>query len=231
MMSLYMTVQSGKFKEFLSHVYEFPIEQVESRYSTLLNISYYKGRYLLSTRNAVYSFADKYSSFLQAFKKIDLKNRNIQKVLLLGYGLGSIPQILQQHYQFKGHFTAVEIDPVIIDLAKRYGYMPEQSKIDVYCADAYDFVKSDKEQYDLICADIFIDDTIPESIESDAFLHNLSRLLHPKNGLLLYSRLQSDDFQRSATQAFKNNHFKKIFYPIVEIDTKGNLILLYDAGC
>lgn len=231
MMSLYMTAQSGKLKEFISHLYEFPLEQVESRYSTLLNVSYYKGRYLLSTRNAVYSFADKYASFLQAFKKLHLKNRNIQKVLLLGYGLGSIPQILQTQYQLNCHYTAIEIDPAVIELAKKYGYLPEQSKIDIFCADAYDFVKSDHTQYDLICVDVFIDDTVPENVESEAFLHNLSRLVQPNNGILLYSRMQKDAFQKSSTQSFKNQLFKKVFTPSSEIDTNGNLILVYEAGC
>ena len=229
-MSLFMPANTGKMKELLSHVYEFPVEQVESKYSTILTVSYYKGRYLLSTRNAVYSFAEKYESFAEAFKKLEIQKRNIQKVLVLGYGLGSITQILNQQYNINCHYTAVEIDPVVIDLAKRYGFLPGQSKIDIFCVDAYEFLKSEQDKYDLICVDLFIDDTVPENAESDTFLHNLSRLLKPDNGLLIYSRLQSDAIQKASTNAFRRDHFKKVFSPVNEIETSGNLMLVYDAG-
>lgn len=229
-MSLFMPANTGKMKELFSHVYEFPIEQVESKYSTILNVSYFKGRYMLSTRNAVYSFAEKYESFSEAFKQLKIEKRNIQKILILGYGLGSITQILNQQYQINGHYTAVDIDPVVIDLAKRYGFLPGQSKIDMFCADAYEFVKSDYEQYDLICVDLFIDDTVPEIAESEVFLYNLSRLLKKDNGLLIFSRLNVDSIQKSANNSFRRDAFKKVFSPVKEIETKGNLMLVYDAS-
>jgi spermidine synthase len=228
-MSLFMPANTGKMKELFSHVYEFPVEQVESKFSTILNVSYFKGRYMLSTRNAVYSFAEKYESFAEAFKQLKIEKRDIQKVLILGYGLGSITQILNQQYQKNCHYTAVDIDPVIIDLAKRYGYMPAQSKIEMFCADAYEFVKSDTEQYDLICVDVFIDDTVPENAESEVFLYNLSRLLKKDNGLLIYSRLNADDIQKAANNSFRRDTFKKVFSPVKEIETKGNLMLVYDS--
>lgn len=228
-MSLFMSANTGKMKEIFSHVYEFPVEQVESKFSTILNVSYFKGRYMLSTRNSVYSFAEKYESFAESFRQLKIEKRNIQKVLILGYGLGSITQILNQQYQKNCHYTAVDIDPVIIDLAKRYGYMPSQSKIEMFCADAYEFVKSDTEQYDLICVDVFIDDTVPENAESEVFLYNLSRLLKKDNGLLIYSRLNADDIQKTANNSFRRDIFKKVFSPVKEIETKGNLMLVYDS--
>jgi len=228
-MSLFMPSNAGKLKELLSHVYEFPIEQVESKYSTILNISFYKGRYLLSTRNAVYSFAEKYDSFADAFQQLNVGKRDIQKVLILGFGLGSIPQILNQEYKINCHYTAVEIDPMVIHLAKEYGYMPQQSKIEIFCADASDFVKAEQDKYDLICVDVFIDDTVPESAESEVFLYNLKRILKD-NGLLIYSRLNVDNIQKTTNNSFKREHFKKVFSPSKEIETRGNLMLVYDAA-
>jgi spermidine synthase len=228
-MSLFMSGNTGKLRELLSHVYEFPVEQVESKYSTILNVSLYQGRYLLSTRNAVYSFEEKYDSFSEAFKKLNIEKRNIQKVLLLGFGLGSIPQILHQQYNVNCHYTAIEIDPVVIYLAKRYAYKPEHSKIDIFCADAYDFVKAEQDKYDLICVDVFIDDTVPENAESEVFLYNLKRILKD-NGLLIYSHLNNDKIQQTTNNMFKREHFKKVFSPSREIETRGNLMLVYDAA-
>jgi spermidine synthase len=224
-----MSGNARKIKELLSHVYEFPLEQCESKYSTILNVSLYQGRYLLSTRNAVYSFEEKYDSFAEAFKKLHIEQRNLQNVLLLGFGLGSIPQILHQQYHINCKYTAVEIDPMVIHLAKRYAYKPPYSKIDIFCADAYDFVKADQDKYDLICVDVFIDDTVPENVESDVFLYNLKRILK-ENGLLIYSRMNTDKFQKSANNIFKREHFKKVFSPSREIETRGNLMLVYDAS-
>jgi spermidine synthase len=228
-MSLFMPSNAGKLKELISHVYEFPVEQVESKYSTILNVSFYKGRYLLSTRNAVYSFEEKYDSFADAFQQLKIDKREIQKVLILGFGLGSIPQILSEQYKMNCNYTAVEIDPMVIHLAKNYGYMPQQSKIEVYCADAYDFVKAEQDKYDLICVDVFIDDTVPENAESEVFLYNMRRILKD-NGLLIYSRLNADNLQKTTNNAFKRDHFKKVFSPSKEIETSGNLMLVYDAS-
>ncbi len=229
LLSLFMISNSSKLKDMLSHMYEFNVAQVESRHSTILNVSLFKGRYVLSTRNAVYSFADKYESFADAFRKTNIQKREINKVLVLGYGLGSIPQILSQHYSINCHYTAVEIDPAVINLTGKYGFMPEKSRIDLHCCDAFDFVKNDTEKYDLICVDLFIDDTVPECAESDIFLTSLKSMLK-ENGLLLYSRMNSDKFQQAATNAFRRDHFKKVFSPSSEVETSGNLVLVYDAG-
>lgn len=228
-LSLFMSGNTRKLRELLSHVYEFPIEQAESKYSTILNVSLYQGRYMLSTRNAVYSFEDKYESFAEIFRKLHIAKRDIRKALLLGFGLGSIPQILESQHQLHCHYVAVEIDPVVIQLARRYAYKPASSKIDIFCTDACEYVKYEQDRYDLICVDLFIDDSVPENAESELFLYHLKRLLN-EGGLLLYSRLNNDKFQQSANNVFKREHFKKVFSPVREITTRGNLMLIYEAG-
>ena len=107
------------WKRFLSYLFEIHIESTSSEYNPHLYVSLQKGRYQLSTANAVYSFEDLYDNFSDAFKEIDLDRLNIQNVLILGFGLGSIPIILEQNFKKKYHYTGVEIDEEVLYLAKK----------------------------------------------------------------------------------------------------------------
>lgn len=49
----------------------------------------------MCTAHAVYSYEDRYDNFVRAFKKAKLHDRKIDNVLILGFGLGSIPIILE----------------------------------------------------------------------------------------------------------------------------------------
>ena len=130
-------------RKILSHFSAFSIEKTESSYSGTLEIIYSRGRYGLCTQNAMYSFEDLYLNFRESFKIIDLKKYNIQKVLMLGAGLCSVPLILEKKQGLKLKYRAVEIDPQIITFAQKYTLQQLNSEIELICANALDYVKND----------------------------------------------------------------------------------------
>jgi predicted membrane-bound spermidine synthase len=77
------------------------------------------GQYKLSTQNAIYSYGKKYTSFDKAFNAIDIQQQKVESVLVLGFGLGSVVDLLENHPSIK-KIIAVDADEVIIDLAKKY---------------------------------------------------------------------------------------------------------------
>lgn len=213
------------WKETLSHFYEFHLESTSSKYNEELHVHYVRGRYQLTTKNAIYSFGDLYSNFRRAFERINLDNYAIQNVLVLGFGLGSIPQMLEQKFNKSYHYTAVEIDEKIIYLANKYVTSSLASTIEFVCADAYDYVQSCEHQFDMIAIDLFIDDEIPIQFETTTFFEKVKTLLTP-DGLLLFNRLAATREDRAISKGFYFSTFKPIFPNGIYLDVGGNWMFL-----
>jgi spermidine synthase len=160
---------------------------------------------------------------VKGFKKANLPERDIKKVLILGFGLGSIPVILEkQGHDF--HFTAIEIDEEVLYLANKYSLPDMSSNIELICADAYAFVMQCREQFDMICMDIFLDDTVPADFEKEEYLEALKALLNP-GGILLYNRLAANRDDVKKTKIFFEERFLKIFPQGQFVDVGGNWML------
>ncbi len=217
-----------RWKHYLSYLYEIPIEDSGSAHNPSLFLSLKRGRYQLCTANAVYSFGDLYTNFRRAFQRLELSGLSGDEVLVLGLGLGSIPLLLETVFAQKLHYTAVEIDDVVIEMASRYVLKDLQSPITCLQANAVFFVQQTEEQYDLICMDIFDDDVVPEACESIDYLEALRDRLRP-GGLLLYNRLAATPMDKEASNNFYLQRFRQVFPAAECIDVGGNYILLSDA--
>ncbi len=213
------------WKRLLSYLFELHIESAPSDVNPHLYVSLKNGRYQLCTANAVYSYEDLYTNFLQAFEKIRLEALPSEEVLVLGMGLGSIPYILERRFGKNYRYTAVEVDESVLYLANRYGLAELSSSVTAVCADAYAFMLQNEEQYGLACMDIFLDDVVPDTFESPEFLEALKLSLAP-GGLLLYNRLTDTLRGRKHTQAFFEEKFLATFPQGTYLDVGGNWILM-----
>jgi predicted membrane-bound spermidine synthase len=231
---LHPTVKSAKlfpmadiplWKKWLSHLTPLTLEEAASEYNPELSVVLDKGRLQLMSGNAIYSWDDLYRNFTTAFEQLKPENRAIQDVLLLGLGLGSVPYILEKKHHTQFHYTAVELDETVAELASRYTLSRLKSPVEIVTADAEIFVQVTEEQYDMIVVDIFEDNTTPEVFESLGFLEVCNDLLRP-NGLLLYNRLCQNPADLQRTSEFFEQVFKAVFPNAIRIDTGGNWILV-----
>lgn len=216
-------MQKTFWKRFFSYFGELHVESAPSTYNPHLYVSLRRGRYQLCTAHAVYSYEDRYDNFVRAFKKARLHDREIDNVLILGFGLGSIPIILEK----QGHnyyFTAVEIDEEVLYLANKYSLSEMASNIELICADANAFVMQCSDRYDMICMDVFLDDTVPSVFEEDHFLQKIKELLTPK-GLFLYNRLSANSEDVKKTRTFFEERFLPVFPNGQFLDVGGNWML------
>ena len=140
------------------------------------------------TPEAVYSYGNRYDNFFNAFKQIQIQSKEIDSVLLLGLGLGSVPYMLETYFNRDYRYTAVEIDDAIINLASKYILSDLKSEVTTICANALSYVQIDQKHYDLIAMDVFVSDYIPKEFETEAFLMHLKERIAP-DGLLLFNRL------------------------------------------
>ena len=213
------------WKRLLSYITELHIESSSSEHNPHLYVSLRNGRYQLCTANAIYSFEDLYDNFSEAFKLIDLNKIAGQKVLILGFGLASVPIILEKNFNKEYHYTGVEIDEEVIYLANKYAMDELSSGFNIICADAYAFAMQSEEQFDLVIMDVFFDDVIPEQFEDNLFLERLKSLTR-SGGLLMYNRLAFNQKDITRTQKFYQESFSKIFDKGTYLEVKGNWMLL-----
>lgn len=208
----------------LSYVVETPIEKRNSDHSPKLKVTLKNGRYTLATNTVYYSHEDKYTSFVKAFEILKPTQQETNRVLVLGYGLGSIPHILRKRHNISAHYTAVEIDPVVVGMAQRYGNLPKGSQVSWINADAISYISYSKAQYDLICIDVFIDDKVPAGFLSKEFMQETVKLLKP-GGKLLFSHLVVTPDQKQKATTYFESIFKETFPAAIIFDTGGNYVL------
>lgn len=174
--------------KYLSYLY--PITRhITSKYSGTLEITWYNGKKHLNTKNANYSYGS-----LQAILKFGLERINLNhmnSVLLLGLGGGSVIETLRKDFNYQKQITAVDIDPVIIQIAKTEYQLESNSNTHIICEDALQFIKENKTQYDLIIIDVFIDLKVPESFLELSFWE---QVIHSKsaNGIILFNASLED---------------------------------------
>ncbi len=212
-------------KKTLSYFKDILLESTSSDYNDVLDVYLSKGRYQLCTSGAIYSYEDKYVNFFEVFKALNWDNLNIQKVLLLGLGLASIPQMLEKNFKKNFEYHAVEIDDEIIRLAHKYIVENLESHIQIMEMDAAVYVEIAQEKYDMIIVDIFENDIVPFQFELNSFLKRTSELLND-NGVLLFNRLNIDEKSKRKTLTYFEEVFKPIFPEAEPIYIRENIILI-----
>ncbi|MEZ5015093.1 MAG: fused MFS/spermidine synthase [Chitinophagales bacterium] len=213
----------GWFTVLKSYFREILIESTSSAYSGQLEVTFYAGRYMLNTRNATYSYEDRYTSYGTALEVVADRIPACKKILVLGMGLGSVPWILQKKYGYRGEITCVDIDPIILQLATDYYPDAELLKfLHLVEADAATWVPAQQGSFDLITVDLFIDRNVPKTLHSREFLAALKSRLAP-DGTLLFSRLK--DEKQDEDELWAN--LSSIFPDSSDIDTGGNVILCF----
>lgn len=212
------------FKIVLSYIYDVLIEKVSSPFNPILKLYLSRGQYKLVTTGAVYSFGKYYYNFSKSFEILKVDKREIKKVLILGLGMGSIIQILEQSFNVTAQFDAVEIDPEIIKLYNKYKIPYLHSNCNVINKDAISFLKDNNNKYDLICMDIFCDRRVPTEFETFEFLSSIKKALN-KYGLILYNRLAIDQNDKIINQNFINT-FQLVFPEASNIKLDYNWMLV-----
>ncbi len=162
--------------------------QFQSEFNKMLEIHKQGSRYILDTQNANYSYGSLFKAFQFAFQQLSLRNYHFEKILMLGMGAGCVLEILQGTFSYSYSVDAVEIDPVIIQLAYQYFDIKRFNNLNIIQQDAYRFVLQNTNQYDFIIVDLFIDLNLPEFLFEAHFLEKLQAIT-TKHGAILINTI------------------------------------------
>lgn len=208
-----------------SYLYPVKIEEKQSAVNGNLSLVLSNGILQLETHKSIYSQGVKYKSFNRAFRYIKAENLNLNKVLVLGGGLCSIPQILNDKYQQKASYTIIEMDELVIEMANQYLTKDLLGKCDYINKNAFDVIVDLEHFYDMICIDLYVDDKVPKQAMSFDFVNNLSQKLTNK-GHLIFSVMQSEVLSELEIETYYKNIFQQCFPTAQLLTTNGNVILM-----
>jgi len=97
-------------------------------------------------------------------------------ILVLGFATGSIMHAIRSLWP-SCTVTGVELDPIMIDIAKKY--FPQNLKdVNIVISDAVDYVRKlpDDHSIDLVITDCYIGGIEPKQMKTLRYLHKLKRI-------------------------------------------------------
>ena len=127
--------------------------------------------------------------YTEYFQMPWLWNRNIKRVLMEGLGGGSTPRAYQ-HYYTNVMVDVVEIDPVVVQVAKKYFTVAETPRLIIHTNDGRVFLRQTTNVYDVILMDAYsttrYGSSLPRQLVTKEFFTLASQHLST-NGVLAYN--------------------------------------------
>ncbi len=216
-----------RWRKWLSYLSDQVLELGEGDHGDELAVVLRKGKLLLQSNGAIYSWEDNYYNFRVAFERLDWAALPGDKVLLLGLGLGSVPQMTEELFGKRLDYTVVEYDEAVAGLAEDYLLYRLESSITTIVADAEAYVHQCRERFDLILVDVFVDDLIPEEFNSVDFAERLKKLLYP-GGCVISNRLTYRPHDKVMAQRYYVTVWCEVYPSASYLDVRSNWMLYSD---
>lgn len=173
-----------------------------SKVNGKLEVWMVNGKLMLNSANANQSYDSLHDVFKSVFEEIQLEHQPVHHILLLGLGAGSVPAIIEEELVMNCKITAVEKDPLMIELGNEHFDLQRFKHLHIILEDALPYVQHCKQQFELIIIDLFVDDCVPEPFTNDSFLIELNRLLS-NDGFVLFNMIVQTPSQ---VEQFKRVH-------------------------
>lgn len=146
-----------------------------------------------------------------------------QRILIVGLGGGTIPVFLHKHYP-KATIDVVDIDPVVVAVAREYFDFREDAKLRAHVADGRKFIEECRKPYDVIFLDAFSADSIPYTLATQEFLKAVRRAASPRGVVLsnIWDRFSNplyDEMLRTYRSVFDE-------VCVMEVRASGNRIVV-----
>lgn len=178
------------------------IDEFDSKYSGKIQVRQAWGYKYVATGNLTQSggvVADIWRPFLKKVSPFEAK------WLILGLGAGTAAKLIPQPAQI----TGIEIDPVMIEIGKKYFDLDKIPNLKILNIDAKDYLPKTKDRFDFILVDLYLGDQPPSFLYSSKFLNKLAKL----GKLVIINHLFYDEDKKRKAQALitsLNKYFQNI---------------------
>lgn len=143
------------------------------------------------------------------------------RVLILGFGAGTFANLLNRNFLVQ-NIIGVEIDPEIIRIAKKYFGIDRIKNLELKYTKAMDFIKKEKESFDLIFLDTYLGEEEADELNSESILLNIKNKLN-NGGILLINRL---NFRRKLNTNNYLGVLHKMFKSVETVRAFSNLLFV-----
>lgn len=206
-------IQVSFIKKIASYFFPIKFRAGSSSENPVLELFLFKGQWQLATKDAVYSDGTRYQPMVAAFNLIESRLKNVEKVLMLGVGLGSAVEILDE-MNYHPKITLVDIDELVLKWAKEFLGKDLKKETEFICKDAYAFIQNTNCSYDIIIVDIFKGRAIPEFVSTASFLAACKAKLSDKGIFILNYMIPSasewEDYKNIFKEVFPENKILNI---------------------
>jgi spermidine synthase len=101
-----------------------------------------------------------------------------RRFLVVGLGGGTLPMFLRKYYP-SAIIDAVEIDPDVVYVARRFFGFREDARTKAHVGDGRQFIEKSGQPYDVIFLDAFGADSVPAHLTTQEFLQAVQRAVTP----------------------------------------------------
>lgn len=103
-----------------------------------------------------------------------------RRILMIGLGGGTIARQFT-HFDPRAQVDVVEVDPVVVDVARRYFGVQPGARLRIHVGDGRTFLRQSRDQWDLIMVDAYTTnrygDTVPPHLTTQEFFRDASSRL------------------------------------------------------
>jgi spermidine synthase len=107
------------------------------------------------------------------------------RTLVIGLGGGTVVKRMWRDYPAM-RIDAVELDPMVVDVARRFFELPDDERIRVFTDDGRAFLETCTDAYDIALIDAFDEDQVPRPLTTEEFMRALRDRLTP-DGAVAYN--------------------------------------------
>jgi len=153
----------------------------------------------------------------------------LSNCLVLGLGGGSVVKVVNKHFP-KARISAIEIDPMMIKLGKKYLGLSEYKNLEIKITDAFKWLQGKElsglnhlTKFDLILVDLYVGRKTPRDLQSLVFLERIKSLLS-QNGIVTFNFLRTKE-EKLEFQEFLEK-LKKVYSNIKIVKPVANYLII-----
>ncbi len=202
------------WRRVLSWIRPVPVEEVLGQHG-VLTVRWEQGRKVLNSAYANQSFGSLHRMWRVVLQGLDLGTVRSGNILLLGLGGGSVIHIIRNELGMTSPITAVEVDPIMVELANRHFGLVDQHNVVVLLGDATIQVHALVARFDLIVVDLFDDLDLARGVDGRTFVHGL-RDRCAEGGVVYFNTVAYDRSSDVRCQRV-HDHLVNVFNAVEEL--------------
>lgn len=186
----------NRWHKWLSYLTDIQIDTKHSEISGPIYIKWRNGKRVVDTETVNYAYGTLYEVFQQAFVKYDVQHKvKPKKILLLGFGAGSVFQLVRETFGREPEIVGVERDPIMLQIYRDY-FLHSDANLTLIQADVQTYIQESTEKFDLILIDVFVGEHVPNTLFQESFVQ-FARNALSQSGVLMWNVIVEDADQKS----------------------------------